>query len=101
MREFLVEIGRWIDRYAGAWGTRVLALCIAILIYGVVWFVFTTSRRLLDRLARPDPDEPRGLMILRGLLQLGVALAVLVWLVRVAIADFPDWLGIDVFRTPP
>ena len=100
MREFLVDIGRWIDRYAGAWGTRVLALFIAILIYGVVWFVLTTIRRLLDRLARPNPDEPRGLTLLRGLLQLGVALAVLVWLVRVVIADFPDWLGIDV-RSPP
>jgi hypothetical protein len=100
VKEFLDEIGRWVDRYAGAWGTRVLAFVIAILVYGLVWFVVSTFRRVLDRIARPNPDEPRGLTLLRGLLQIGLALALLVWLVRVAIADFPDWLGIDDLGRP-
>jgi hypothetical protein len=101
VKDILDEIARWTERYAGPWGPRILACVVALLAYGVVRFVVSTFRNLLDKLARPNPEEPRGLTILRALVQLAVAIALLAWLVNVAINDYGDWLGIDILRREP
>ena len=101
MREIAEQIARWAERYAGPWGPRILAFVVALLAYGVFIFVVRTFRNLLDKLARPNPEEPRGLTVLRALLQLGVAVALLAWLVHIAITDYGDWLGIDALKHEP
>lgn len=101
MKQFVDEIARLAERYAGPWGPRILALVVALLAYGVVMFVVSTFRNLLDKLALPNPEEPRGLTFLRALLELGVAVALLVWLVHVAINNYGDWLGIDILKRAP
>jgi hypothetical protein len=101
VKEIVEEIARWAERFVGPWGPRILAFVVALLAYGVVMFVVSTFRNLLDKLARPNPEEPRGLTTLRALLQLGVAVALLVWLVNIAINDYGDWLGIDILKREP
>jgi len=93
VNEILRRISQWVADYGGVWGTRILALVSVLLGYGLVMFVLSTVRALFQKIGRPSEGRRFG-DVLVGLVWCGLAVALLVWYVRVAIKEFPDWLGI-------
>ena len=94
MSEILRGFSQWVADHGGVWGTPILALVSVLLGYGLVMFVLSTVRALIQKIGRPSEGQSRVGDVLVGLVWCGLAVALLVWYVRVAIKEFPEWLGI-------
>ena len=94
MTDVLRELHAWLAARTGVWGGRILAVITVFVVYLLVWWTFGTVQRYTRLAFRPPPGRHRGGIVLAGLIQCGLMIAVLVWFLRAAIEVFPDWLGL-------
>ncbi len=94
MRGLLEDLVDWLVEHAGVWGTRFLVLLLMVVAYGLVWFAISSVRALFNRLTHHVPGENRLLIVVGALVRCAIAGVLLVWVVRTAVRNFPEWLGI-------
>jgi hypothetical protein len=78
----------------GVWGTRVLALVTLVFVYGLAWYALSSVRTLLNSFAPSASGRVRGRAIIGNAIRCVIAVGAFIWVLRHAIAAFPDWLGL-------